>query len=262
MDSLASVGRTGCTSPPSPSAAPPSRSCDDIGALVRTYEFDVDGDGATIRVHTTLPAQPAHRSLLLLHEKRGLDDHTRHVAAKLAARGFTVFCPDLRSRYGTHATPRTPSARGLPVSWIVSDLEAVTRRIVQLHGTRTLGCVGYSFGGELGVRLALQRGEIDAVVAYYSHLSSTLIQSLTVPALAIFADTPEQLDRLSEVASVGGEGSIEVRHFAGQRAFDNPHRPDRYDSTSATGAWSLMLTWLDDHLPEPAPDAHSSDSRA
>lgn len=233
---------------------------------MRTYESDVEGDGATIRVHATVPERPVGRSILVLHEKRGLDDHTKHIAAKLAAGGYTVFCPDLRSRFGHGRSGQVPSTRGLPVSWIVSDLDAVVGWATAHHRTNSLACVGYSFGGELAVRLSLECREVDAVVAHYAHLSSTLLEALNVPTLAIFAGTPQQLDRLHETRTsheAEDDGRLRVEHFPGKRAFENPHRPDRYESTSARAAWDLMVDWLDDHLPGvPPPDRPATGVRA
>lgn len=217
----------------------------------KTHVLDIEGDGTTVRVLTVMPSRPTKRAVLLLHEKRGLDEHTTHVARRLAEEGFIAFCPDLLSRFGTGRSGSVPTARGIPTDWLVEDASAVAERVAEMYSLSSMGCLGFSFGGEVAARLALRTDLVSVLVAYYSHLSRTRWRELTIPTRAIFAGTADQMERVTELRDhgPGDEGpELEVHSLPGRRAFEDPHRPDRYDAQSARQAWGLTVEWFERHL--------------
>lgn len=221
----------------------------------KIHVLEIRGDGTSIRVLAVMPTRATKQAVLVLHEKRGLDEHTTHVARKLASHGFIAFCPDLRSRYGHTRHGAVPTARGIPSDWLVDDASVVVDKVAEMYSLTGMGALGFSFGGEVAAQLALRNDHLNVLVAYYSHLSRVSWRELAVPTLAIFAGTDDQMERVTELSDrdEGDSRVLEVHSFSSPRAFENPHRPDRYDPQSAKQAWNLTLEWFDQHLsPEPS----------
>src|SRR3990172_4967321 len=70
-----------------------------------------------------------HPAVLVIHENRGLNEHTRDVARRFAAEGFVALAPDLLSRVGGTASMSSPEAAiraigQLPAFDSVTDLKA------------------------------------------------------------------------------------------------------------------------------------------
>lgn len=227
------------------------------GEPVEHRTLDVDVDGTQIRLHISAPHRRGTPGILLLHEKRGVDVHTRHVADHLAEQGYTVFVPDLLSRYGRSRQGTVPTARGIPRAWHVDDLVAVGKRIVDWFGYPAMGCLGYSFGGELATQLALEWPVVRVLVTYYAHPSETDWRRLDIPVLCVYAETDDQLDRVGAARDALSDdpSPVMVRSFPGPRGFENPHRPDRYQKEPARAAWELTVDWFRQHLTgDPSPD--------
>lgn len=216
--------------------------------IVRS-SLDVPADGGDLRIHVASPGSPAAPAVLLVHEKRGVDVHTRHIADVLAEHGYSVFVPDLLWRYGGSKPDRAVSARGIPGTWHLDDLAHALGAIRDAFGVREFGVIGYSFGAEMAVRLSELSG-VRVIVTYFAHPNAEAWSDLTVPVLAVFGGTPDQLDRahVAEEILRDDPSPVLIRTFAGPRAFENPHRPDRYRETSARQAWVMTLEWLRQHL--------------
>lgn len=228
------------------------------------HMVDIDADGTQIRVHVSSGKRTGDAGIVVIHEKRGVDVHTRHIADRLAEAGYTVFVPDLLSRYGRSRHGSVPTARGIPSEWHVDDVLAVCDRIVDRYRLDVLGCLGYSFGGALAAQLATRCPSVRALVTYYAHPSAPEWERLEVPVLAIYGETDDQLERVGAArdALSHDPSPVMVQRFPGPRAFENPHRPDRYREESAREAWRLTVDWFDRHLaPGRAAAATSDESR-
>lgn len=67
------------------------------------------GTGATIEAYLAKPKGPGpFPAVILIHENRGLNEHIRDVARRLAGQGFLALAPDLLSRQGGTASFASP----------------------------------------------------------------------------------------------------------------------------------------------------------
>lgn len=225
---------------------------DEVVPDARTVErtsLDVPADGGDLRVHIAAPGGPGRPFVLLIHEKRGVDVHTRHIADVLAEQGYTVFVPDLLWRYGGSKPTGNVSARGIPYEWHLDDLTHVVATIRGAFDVGEFGIIGYSFGAEMAARLAAVDGA-KVMITYFAHPSPEAWSALALPVLAVFGETPDQLERAHTAEEIlhDDPSPVMVRSFAGARGFENPHRPDRYEERSAREAWTMTLEWLRAHL--------------
>ena len=120
-------------------------------------------------------AEPRSRSLkptvLVIHENRGLTDHIRDVARRVALDGFRAVAPDFLSLSGgTPANENTArDAIGkLDLAKSTSDAVAMLEELAKSSRSGKVGAVGFCWGGAFVDRLAVAAGgTLDAGVSYY-----------------------------------------------------------------------------------------------
>ena len=134
-----------------------------LPAPVRRY-FDVAPD-ARVLAHCHWQPSPATRpTLLALHGLEGSSaaHYMRGLADKAFAAGLNVVLLNQRNCGGTEHL-----SRGLYHSGLSADPAAVIRELARTDGLRAVAVVGYSLGGNLGLRLAgtTPPGSLRAVCA-------------------------------------------------------------------------------------------------
>src|SRR6478735_5424168 len=125
--------------------------------------------------YKTYVAEPRTRSLkatvVVIHENRGLNDHIRDVARRLAVAGYRAVAPDMLSPSG--GTPANEDAARdaigkLDLGKSVADAVAIVGELRNSSRGRKVGAVGFCWGGGLTNRLVAAAGDQLAVgVPYY-----------------------------------------------------------------------------------------------
>src|SRR5690606_18521050 len=116
------------------------------------------------------------KSIIVIHENRGLDDWARLFADKLAAEGYLVIAPDLISN--TKGKKRTsdfesPDAArdalyDLEPSQVTADLDAAYKYINNdASSTGEVALIGFCWGGSQTFRYATYNGEISSAHVFY-----------------------------------------------------------------------------------------------
>src|SRR4051812_45881690 len=107
-------------------------------------------------------AEPRSRSLkatvLVIHENRGLNDHIRDVARRVALAGYRAVAPDMLSPSG--GTPANEDAAReaigkLDLGRSVSDAVAIIAELKKSSRDGKVGAVGFCWGGGFVNRLAI-----------------------------------------------------------------------------------------------------------
>ena len=110
-------------------------------------------------------AEPRTRSLkatvLVIHENRGLNDHIRDIARRLAVAGYRAVAPDMLSPTG--GTPSNEDAARdaigkLDLAKSVSDAVAMVDELAKSSRGGKVGAVGFCWGGGFVNRLAVAAG--------------------------------------------------------------------------------------------------------
>ena len=120
-------------------------------------------------------AEPRTRSLkatvMVIHENRGLNDHTRDVARRVALAGYRAVAVDFLSPVG--GTPANEDAARdaigkLDLGKSVNDAVAMLDELAKSSRGGKVGAVGFCWGGGFVNRLAVAAGDkLDAGVVYY-----------------------------------------------------------------------------------------------
>lgn len=121
------------------------------------------------------PADPKrHPGVIVIHENRGLVEHIKDVARRLAKAGYVALAPDLLARVGgtehfVSLDELQSTLRTIPPEAFIEDLGATLDHLKGLpcvHSDR-LGVTGFCFGGGMTWRLLTMRQDLRAGVPFY-----------------------------------------------------------------------------------------------
>ncbi|MCC6763075.1 MAG: dienelactone hydrolase family protein [Deltaproteobacteria bacterium] len=230
------------------------------------------GDGATINGYGAWPTGgTALSGLVVIPDVRGLTDHYRDIARRLAREGFFALAVDLYSREGAPDLPDMPSVfawiESLPDPRILADLGAAVRCLASRSEVRRerVGITGYCMGGQYALMAACSVPGLAACVSWYGMLRYAernarkpaspleLAPRLACPYLGLFGaedaliPNPD-VDELRAILEREGK-TFEIESYAGAgHAFFNDTRPDAYRPAVAAVAWPRAIGFLRKHL--------------
>ena len=228
---------------------------DDSRLTTRTMTFDTPAG------YKAYVAEPRTRSLkptvLVVHENRGLNEHTRDVARRVGLAGYRAVAPDFLSPVG--GTPADEDAAREAIGKL--DLGAATQagvamltELAQSSRGGKVGVVGFCWGGAYVNRLAVAAGDaLDAGVIYYGPAPD--------PSEAAKVQAPLMLHHAGEDARVAAtlwpwvkalraaDKRVTAYNYEGaNHAFNNDTSAERYDKAAADLAWKRTLRFFRRHL--------------
>ena len=206
-------------------------------------------------------AEPRTRSLkatvLVIHENRGLNDHIRDVARRLAIAGFRAVAPDLLSPAG--GTPTNEDAARAAIGKLDLD-KAVAAGVAMLDELAKssrggkVGAVGFCWGGAFVNRLAVAAGDkLDAGVVYYGPAPNPSEAARVAAPLTIHLaglDTRVAATAWPWITALRAAGKrVTYFNYAGvNHAFNNDTSAERYNHPAADLAWKRTLRFFRRHL--------------
>lgn len=228
---------------------------DDPRLTTRTMAFDNPA------VYKAYVAEPRTRSLkatvLIVHENRGLNDHTRDVARRIALEGFRAVAADFLSSAG--GTPADENAAReaigkLDLAKVTSDAVTMLDELSKSSRGGKVGAVGFCWGGAFVNRLAVSAGDkLDAGVVYYGPAPDpSEAAKVQAPLLIHHAGTDARVattlfpwvDALraahKDVTYQGYDGA--------HHAFNNDTSAERYNKEAADLAWGRTIRFFKRHL--------------
>jgi carboxymethylenebutenolidase len=228
-------------------------------AAVATQEVTFAGpEGRTLRGAWAAAAPPPRGGVLVVHENRGLNDHIRSVAGRLAASGYAALAIDLLSEEGGTAAlgdqgRATAALNQAPPERFVADMRAGLDELERRVPGRKLAATGFCFGGGM-VWLLLASGEprLAAAVPFYGPLPDGADFSGSKAAvLAVYGETDARVNATRDAARTALERAglpHEIVTYPGAgHAFFNDTGP-RYDQQAATQAYQRVLDWFGRYL--------------
>lgn len=228
---------------------------------LRTATATGEEAGKPLAAYFAAPVKGPRRrgTVVVIHENRGLNDHIRDVARRVALEGFDVVAPDLLSPQGGTPVGDDDRARAM-IGSIDYDLAiaqvraTLVRAKAQRTGTGRAGTVGFCWGGAMVDRVAVAAGgDLAAGVSYYGPAPA--------PAEAARVSAPLMIHLAGRDARVNGTAGpwIAALKAAGKtvegftypdvdHAFNNDTSAERYNAAAATLAWGRTTAFLRRHL--------------
>ena len=196
-------------------------------------------------------------AVVVIHENRGLNEHIRDVARRLALEGFAALAVDFLSPLG--GTPADEDkAREMigQLEGAETTANAVAARAFLAGHDKTngkVGAVGFCWGGGLVNQLAVHDPELNAGVAYYGRQPSDAdVASIKAPLLLHYAGLDERInsgiDAYRAALEANGK-TFEIHVYEGvNHAFNNDTSAARYDKAAADLAWQRTVAFFKTYL--------------
>jgi carboxymethylenebutenolidase len=199
----------------------------------------------------------AKSTVIVIHENRGLNDHIRDVARRVALAGYRAVAPDMLSPGG--GTPANEdSARDmigkLDMAKSINDAVGIVDELAKSSRGGKVGAVGFCWGGGFVNRLAVAAGgKLAAAVPYYGPAPDPS-EALKVQAAMEFhnAGLDDRVNATSFpwITALRNAGKT-VKFFlydGVNHAFNNDTSAERYDKPAADLAWKRTLAFFGQHL--------------
>ena len=208
-------------------------------------------------------AQPAtgtsFPAVLVIHENRGLVDHTKDVARRYAKEGFVALAIDLLSRNGgtgpdVNANTGTLGALAKNPDDMAADLKAGVGYLKSQPFVKSIGVTGFCFGGGQVWEVAVIAPDLKAAVPYYGPLRAEVMDKLPQTNAAVLAlygaldtrITSQGPDIEAKLKAAGKTVQIKVEEGANHAFFNDTGTA--YNKTAADDAWVLTLAWFRKYL--------------
>ena len=246
-----SSSATASTSPPG-TVAP-----DDPEVRAEAVEFA--GEDTQVAGYLARPsAEGTFPVILVCHENRGLTDHIRDVARRLAKAGYVSLAVDLLSRQGGSASVGEADVPGVLANQPPEQFAADFRAGWQFTGSlpvadaARLGMVGFCFGGGVTWLAATRMPELLAAVPFYGpHPAVADVANIRAAVLAIYAGRDDRINQgipaIEAAMREHGKVYEKVIYPDVDHAFHNDSGP-RYAPEAARDAWARTLAWFDRYV--------------
>ena len=195
--------------------------------------------------------------VLVIHENRGLNNHIRDVARRMALEGFNALAVDFLSPNGG-TPPDEEQARqmfsSLNPAEVAANGEASRVYLDGIEGANgKVGAIGFCWGGGTVGNLAVKSPDLDAGVIYYGSQPKTEdVPAIKAPLMAHYGGLDERINAgipaFKEALEKNGK-EFEIFVYEGaNHAFNNDTSSARYDKASADLAWSRSIAFFKKHL--------------
>jgi carboxymethylenebutenolidase len=224
--------------------------------------------GRGITAVRALPKAKGKRSaVIILHERYGIDQHTKDLTIKLAQAGFVGLAPDLFHRFtGDRKALQKGQVRvDLRDDEALEDLNAAVdylKKSNNVDGAR-IGIIGVCQTGRQPLLLAANRDDIAGVVVLYGAIGGKewegnelrptpiekLVAQVSCPVLGIFGET-DHIISVDDVVRFRNCLEWAKKNYHVRLYRDAPHgwlndtMPGRYRKEPAKDAWVLMMSFL------------------
>ena len=196
-------------------------------------------------------------AMLVIHENRGLNDHIRSVASRLAADGYSSLAIDLLSEEGGSDTLAQGDVQAAlsraSTERLVGDMKAGLDELERRVPGAKLGAIGFCFGGGM-VWALLDAGDsrLAAAIPFYGPAPAAPdFSGNTAAVLGVYAELDARVNAsqaTAEAALTAARLEHEIKVYPGvDHAFFND-TGGRYNAGQAAAAYADVLTWLGRYL--------------
>ena len=192
-------------------------------------------------------------TVLVIHENRGLNEHTRDVARRLALDGFRAVAVDFLSLQGgapaNEDEARTAIGK-LDLGKAVGDTVPILDELAKSSRGGKVGAVGFCWGGGFVNRLAVAGGgKLGAGVVYYGPAPDPAeAAKVQAPLLIHHAGLDARVAQtlfpwVTALRNAGKPVTFHVYEGA-NHAFNNDTSAERYNKAAADQAWARTVSFF------------------
>lgn len=225
----------------------------------RLHVEDIEYPAATgqMKAHFAMPRDAGKLpAVIVIHENRGLNPHTRDVARRVALEGFIAIAPDACSPLG--GTPEDVDEARVKMREL--DREATVKNYVaaveylKTHpkSTGKVGCTGFCWGGGMTNQVAVNSADLAAAVPFYG--AQPAVEDVPKIKAAMLCQYGGEDTRINAgipafeeaLKAAGVEYKIFVYEGAGHAFFNDTG--SRYHKEAAALAWDRTIAFFKEKL--------------
>lgn len=221
---------------------------------MRTDTLTVETANGPTTAYIAMPDDGGDKSVILIQEWWGLNDHIKDIAGRYAAEGFTAIAPDLyRGKIATNPDEASKMMHALAIEdgidTIRNTVDAASRSLNVGH----FGITGYCMGGTFALRAACELEGFSAAAPFYGDIpEEDVLKKLRTPTIFVSGTkdawiNPEKIAYLEDAAE-RYELPVHSAKYEADHAFFNNTRPEVYDEAAAEDAWALVVGFFNDKL--------------
>jgi carboxymethylenebutenolidase len=237
--------------------------------ITASYETVPSPDGnGFIRGYLVRPFSADSRSetseqlpgVLVIHENRGLNPHTKDVARRFALANFMAFAPDALTSVGGYPDDDYRGGQlfgQVDRARMASDFVAAARWLkARPDCNGRIGTTGFCFGGGMSNNLAVLLGaDLAAAAPFYGgappvedvpKISAAMLIHHGALDTRLVEAYPEY-EAAMQSAGITHEGHLYPDSVHG---FFNDATPARYNKAAAEQAWTRTIEWFNQHVRE------------
>src|SRR5262245_21014998 len=233
----------------------------DNDARLAIERISYDAPKGKINGYLVRPKAKGKRPVtIVIHENRGLNPHIEDVARRLALEGFLAFAPDLLSISGG-TPPNEDQARELHTKTDQKDMNAAAAAAVPFmvshaESNGNVGAVGFCFGGGVVNRLAVERPDLKAGVAYYGiQPAADQVPAIRAALLLHYAGLDERINAgiaaYEQALKANGKRYTIYVYDGGNHAFTHATGRPRYHTEPAALAGGRTIAFFKEQLGVP-----------
>lgn len=224
-------------------------------ARLKAEDVTWPGDGGDMKGYLVRPANAAGKlgTVIVIHENRGLNEHIKDVARRVALEGFVALAPDFLSPAG--GTPADEDkAREMigqldPARTIANEVATVAFLKGHAEGNGKVGAVGFCWGGGAVNNLAVASPDLAAGVAYYGRQAAAAdVPKIQAALMLQYAGMDERINAgiaaYEEALKAAGKEYTVYIYDGAQHAFNNDTSEARYNKEAADLAWGRTIDFF------------------
>ena len=231
----------------------------DDSSITTSYKKYQSPQGAGVmRGYYARPAVVDHKlpGVIVIHENRGLNPYIEDVARRLAVAGFIAFAPDALTPLGGYPGD---DDKGREMQQqrdrdeMTEDFVAAAAYLKQHPDcSGKVGSVGFCFGGEMSLTLAVRIPDLGAAVAFYGrHPSAEDTAKIRAPLMLHHAGLDERVNatwpEFEKNLRANNRDYADNLYDDVNHGFHNDTTP-RYDEAAAKLAWQRTVEFFSENL--------------
>ncbi|MCK4931818.1 MAG: dienelactone hydrolase family protein [Candidatus Aminicenantes bacterium] len=215
------------------------------------------GETGDVLAHFARPKGDAKLpGVIVIHENRGLNPHTRDVARRVALEGFLAVAPDACSPLG--GTPEDVDAARSRMRELDSEstqknfVAAVKYLKTHPQSTGKVGCMGFCWGGGMTNQVAVKSPDLNAAVPFYGRQPvAEDVPKIKASMLCHYGSLDERINAGIEafeaaMKKAGIEYKIYMYEGAAHAFFNDTS--SRYHEEAAKLAWKRTIAFFKEKL--------------
>lgn len=221
---------------------------------MRMETIDIETANGPTTAYVARPDKDGDKTVILIQEWWGLNDHIKDIAGRYAAEGFTAIAPDLyRGKLATNPDEASKMMQALSIEDGLDTIKNTIEAVKGANGGSDVGITGYCMGGTFALRAACVLDGIGAAAPFYGDIpEEVVLKGLKVPTIFISGTkdgwiNPEKVAYLEDAAKKYDLPVRSVKYDA-DHAFFNNTRPEVYDKAAAENAWTLVTEFFKEKL--------------